>query len=912
MTGSFNSAGEWQITEADVLKTNSLGLGASGRLDFYSPGAAPTARIVLKVLAPGSGLIEFHQDLEVREDVFGSSQTHSVQLDSLDSLILGLYPSVYDWSLFLELNVDSVPGNTVGGSAQLAYAVGGKGVATGAITETKISDDSISTPKLQSKVITTDKIATGAITAESGIIGSINAGTITVGEMNGARIKANTIAADRVLIGNGAEMMPDEYGLSDQPWYTNFDGGAGTGWSAEAAYPGQSRGVVLTHKPTGTSNMSLYANTLHPDYQIPVQPGETYQVFTWVYATGPVSGLSSNSGVSMQVYGYSNGAYKTNTRAGTALAQFPSGEWVKVGGAWTAPAGIDKFSPRLTVYYPAGATTNSAKFYIGRVSVKSQIGATLIEGGAISTEHIRAGAITAESGIIGSIDANVITVGKIMGNQLDADAINGKTITGAKIRTASSGSRVELTHNGLKQYNSLGATIVDMTAGSFTLQGGSITGSTIKTASSGSRVEITSSGLKQYDSKNAVIADMTGGSLEMKGVLEQQNTIARMRMGAMWADNSPGIIWSEGEFAGQSNPPAISTVAFSNMGPNEESGHSLYIQGPNANSQAHLGNKWWRMRAYGDVAAKYGWVYQGVDFTNIQNNYTSTNMSWMTQSKDSSTIGNRVSSTRQASLHLNANSGERTSLVRNTSASGGQWLNLTDTFNVLTWSHPTNSGSAYLRLEDRYAFLGSYDGAGDVVGFLRMNSTESVLSSYKRSMGIWGNQRMMLESKSDSTSAYMKSDMIYYRTYSGSANVYITGNKVLGRSTSSRRYKDNIETIPRERYENALLSLDFRTWQAKAEIAEHEEFLAWREENPMCPTPERFMEVSDDGPGWEAGMIAEELYDAGLDFLVPLDHYGRPESVNYDRIGPALIPIVREQRDRIEALESRLEALEVA
>ena len=431
---------------------------------------------------------------------------------------------------------------------------------------------------IENGAVTTEKILAGAITAESGIIGSINAGTITVGEMDGARIKAQSIAADKVLIGNGAELMPDEYGLSDKPWYANFDGGSGTGWSAEAAYPGQARGVVLTHKPTGTSNMSLYANTLLSDHQIPVQPGETYQVFTWVYATGPVSGFSS--GVAMQVYGYSNGSYKTNTRAGTALTTFPAGEWVKVGGVWTAPAGIDKFSPRLTVYYPSDAKTNSAKFYIGRVSVKSQVGATLIENGAITTEHIRTGAITAESGIIGSIDANVITVGKIMGNQLDADAINGKTITGAKIRTASSGSRVELTHNGLKQYNSLGATIVDMTAGSFALQGGSITGSTIKTATSGSRVEINTQGLKQYNSSNEVIAEMIAGSMVMRGVLEQTNSVARMQVGpAFDTSTSPGVRWEN--ISGTTDWAGIGTVTSSGI-------PALTVQGPGRGSAGSL------------------------------------------------------------------------------------------------------------------------------------------------------------------------------------------------------------------------------------------------------------------------------------------------------------------------------------
>src|SRR5699024_7931710 len=225
------------------------------------------------------------------------------------------------------------------------------------------------------------------------------------------------------------------------------------------------------------------------------------------------------------------------------------------GEQFTVGPNTRAISPRLTLYFPNNSDPTTGDVYIGQVSVRKAAGATLIEDGAISTEHICTGAITAESGIIGSIDANVITVGKIMGNQLDADAINGKTITGATIRTASSGSRVELTHNGLKQYNSLGATIVDMTAGSFTLECGSITGSTIKTASSGSRVEITTQGLKQFNADNEVIAEMVDGSLVMKGILEQENSVAKMQVGTAFASTvSPGVAWFDiagtGKYAG--------------------------------------------------------------------------------------------------------------------------------------------------------------------------------------------------------------------------------------------------------------------------------------------------------------------------------------------------------------------------
>src|SRR5699024_537757 len=57
------------------------------------------------------------------------------------------------------------------------------------------------------------------------------------------------------------------------------------------------------------------------------------------------------------------------------------------------------------------------------------------------------------------------------------------------------------------------------TSGSFRLEGGSITGSTIKTANSGSRVEITSNGLRQYDSAGNASLVLDSGIAEVRNAL---------------------------------------------------------------------------------------------------------------------------------------------------------------------------------------------------------------------------------------------------------------------------------------------------------------------------------------------------------------------------------------------------------
>ena len=521
------------------------------------------------------------------------------------------------------------------------------GLADGAVTETKVSDDAISTPKLQagaivagkiaanaietdhldSKIVTTDKIAAGAITAESGIIGSINAGTITVGEMDGARIKARTIAADRILVGQGGELIPDPYFDNEGAAWGSSSGSAEFSYSAEAAYSNRKYGVKAVPTAGGSTFYFPFLTGGESNPRIDTQADKKYVVEAWVRRTdGDVSNLTN---VDMRMYSYSQtsgGALSNGVASGARIAasEVPPNTWVKLTGTWTSPSPAYTYvSPRLTVYTSGGHPAGAATWHLGMVSMKEQAGATLIEGGAISTEHIRAGAITAESGIIGSIDANVITVGKIMGNQLDADAINGKTITGATIRTASSGSRVELTHNGLKQYNSLGATIVDMTAGSFTLQGGSITGSTIKTANSGSRVEINTQGLKQYNSSNEVIAEMVAGSMVMRGVLEQENSIGRLQVGPTFGSGnvSPGISWSnipgDAYGAGIGVATGTNTVALVMQGPGGSSSASrinlfkerAYIASyASGNSYLNMADKSFTLRAQDSAGDAVGFI----------------------------------------------------------------------------------------------------------------------------------------------------------------------------------------------------------------------------------------------------------------------------------------------------------------
>ena len=54
------------------------------------------------------------------------------------------------------------------------------------------------------------------------------------------------------------------------------------------------------------------------------------------------------------------------------------------------------------------------------------------------------------------------------------------------------------------------------------------------------------------------------------------------------------------------------------------------------------------------------------------------------------------------------------------------------------------------------------------------------------------------------------------------------------------------------------------------------------------------------------GMIADDLDDAGLNELVEYDDKGEVNGIQYDRVALALIPLIRNYRDRITVLENKI------
>ena len=122
----------------------------------------------------------------------------------------------------------------------------------------------------------------------------------------------------------------------------------------------------------------------------------------------------------------------------------------------------------------------------------------------------------------------------------------------------------------------------------------------------------------------------------------------------------------------------------------------------------------------------------------------------------------------------------------------------------------------------------------------------------------------------------------YSQTSSSSANVVINSDGFLLRSTSSGRYKENIQDY--DKGIEAIKSLRPVTYQS----------------------------INEDDDNTYAGFIAEEVHDAGLTEFVEYNPEGQPDALHYANMTAVLTKALQEALTKIETLEARVEALENA
>jgi hypothetical protein len=176
-------------------------------------------------------------------------------------------------------------------------------------------------------------------------------------------------------------------------------------------------------------------------------------------------------------------------------------------------------------------------------------------------------------------------------------------------------------------------------------------------------------------------------------------------------------------------------------------------------------------------------------------------------------------------------------------------------------------------------------GANDMPGRLVFSTTADGASSPTERMVLTSTGALLAQGVYDSTTAT-------------AANVNVTTNGSMRRSTSSIKYKTDVETI-QDQYADALLECR-PVWYRSTCEGDRPEHSWWGF------IAEEVAEIDPRLVQWKTTEAV--VQENGSLEHVPCDP--EPEGVSYDRFVPHLLNLIKRQKEQIEAMEARLSSLE--
>lgn len=301
-------------------------------------------------------------------------------------------------SVYFDLRADHTAGSLRIDNIVIRRMNGGELIVDGAITALKIAANQVDTNHLQANAVTANKIEAGAITTVK----------LAAGAVDADKIKANSISADKITLGNSTNMVDDPSFLAPLGQAWNASTGGSSAWSATVT---STYGRGIQCYPNASDHR--LGNSPNANARTPVVPGEKYQISAEVFTE-----LSAGTPIIWLYFLDRNGTYVSG---GPAVSHTGSG-WASITAEATVPSSADTM------------------FFMCRVS------------GASSSTTGRA--IFCNPRILRKANAELIVDGAVTADKISATAIDGKTITGALVRSASSGARTELNSNGIQVVNS--------------------------------------------------------------------------------------------------------------------------------------------------------------------------------------------------------------------------------------------------------------------------------------------------------------------------------------------------------------------------------------------------------------------------------------------------------------------------
>lgn len=143
----------------------------------------------------------------------------------------------------------------------------------------------------------------------------------------------------------------------------------------------------------------------------------------------------------------------------------------------------------------------------------------------------------------------------------------------------------------------------------------------------------------------------------------------------------------------------------------------------------------------------------------------------------------------------------------------------------------------------------------------------------------------------------IKSIPTYNRTYSGSANMFITNNGYIGRSTSAKKYKQDIEYIDNINEAKKTLDIHPAEWADKKVMESRARARATG--NELTESLRRRY----------IGFIADDFADAGFEKLILRDDKGEVEEFQYDRLSVYHHQMIKDLYNQIDVLKNEIKKL---
>lgn len=139
----------------------------------------------------------------------------------------------------------------------------------------------------------------------------------------------------------------------------------------------------------------------------------------------------------------------------------------------------------------------------------------------------------------------------------------------------------------------------------------------------------------------------------------------------------------------------------------------------------------------------------------------------------------------------------------------------------------------------------------------------------------------------------------YFRTYSSSANLFITENGYVGRTTSAKKYKQDIEYI--DNIDEAKKTLDIQP----AEWADKKQMMSHARARAGISNPEDEERLARR----YIGFIADDFADAGFEKLIVRDKTGAVEEFQYNRLSVYHHQMIKDLYNQIDALKNEIKKL---